>query len=87
MPGGLLKGRYMFSGQLQGIAEILDGLGEDVWACVELETSSEQRIMRELSRLGTWNHRSQCCGAQEREGLMSLSKRQHAAGSASAETR
>ena len=48
----LAEGRYMFSGQLQGIAEILDGLGEDVWACVELETSAEQRIMRELSRLG-----------------------------------
>lgn len=48
----LSEGRHMFSGQLQGIAEILDGLGEDVWACVELETSSEQRIMRELSRLG-----------------------------------
>lgn len=48
----LAEGRHMFSGQLQGIAEILDGLGEDVWACVELETSSEQRIMRELSRLG-----------------------------------
>lgn len=48
----LAEGRYMFSGQLQGIAGILDGLGEDVWACVELETSSERRIMRELSRLG-----------------------------------
>ena len=48
----LAEGRYMFSGQLQGIAEILDGLGEDVWACVEFETSSEQRILRELSRLG-----------------------------------
>lgn len=48
----LAEGRHMFSGQLQGIAEILDGLGEDVWACVELETNSEQRIMRELSRLG-----------------------------------
>jgi stage II sporulation protein E len=48
----LAEGRHMFSGQLQGIAEILDGLGEDVWACVEFETSSEQRILRELSRLG-----------------------------------
>lgn len=48
----LAEGRYMFSGQLQGIAGILEGLGDDVWACVELETSSEQRIMRELSRLG-----------------------------------
>lgn len=48
----LAEGRYMFSGQLQGIAKILHNLGEDVWACVELETSAEQRIMRELSRLG-----------------------------------
>jgi stage II sporulation protein E len=48
----LTEGRHMFSGQLQGIAGILDSLGEDVWACVEMETGSEKRIIRELSRLG-----------------------------------
>ncbi len=48
----LAEGRQMFSGQLQGLAEILKGLGMDVWARVEFETASEQRIIHGLARLG-----------------------------------
>ncbi|MEW5866298.1 MAG: stage II sporulation protein E [Bacillota bacterium] len=48
----LVEGRQMLSNQLQGAATLLKGLGMDVWARVEFETCSEEKIMRELSRLG-----------------------------------
>ncbi|HHY31530.1 MAG TPA: stage II sporulation protein E [Firmicutes bacterium] len=48
----LAEGRQMLSGQLQGVATILRGLGEDVWQRVEFETWSEERIAKELARFG-----------------------------------
>ncbi|MBC7082696.1 MAG: stage II sporulation protein E [Firmicutes bacterium] len=48
----LAEGRQMLSGQLQGVAAILRGLGEDVWQRVEFETWSEERIAKDLSRFG-----------------------------------
>ncbi|MGE5587039.1 MAG: stage II sporulation protein E [Clostridia bacterium] len=48
----LAEGREMLSGQLQGVAAILRGLGEDVWQRVEFETWAEERIAKELSRFG-----------------------------------
>jgi stage II sporulation protein E len=48
----LVEGRQMLAGQLQGVAAILRGLGEDVWRRIEFETWAEERIYRELSRFG-----------------------------------